>query len=185
MDNLKHELRYRFVIAQNMNLEVKTKYIKKELIRTYMAKSISTCLSYPLIFQQIDLVELQLKMCNQILITWGVKNEDIKIIENSKILNTIVQRKSKEVMKKIKIPITRTIGMSHIFCNYRLEILPKYTGALGDTVSQLSYRYLESIKEGDDADILDIFNEKAINNLLEKNIQEAEKNKDYLIGYLY
>jgi len=177
LDNLSDSLKDGFILSIYKNLEIIKKHVNKVIIPRYVTSAV-TAAAVPIpLSDSAVLTPLQLTMSVHIMKIYGIDNYKSAI--TSVVNSTIVSQAGKTLAKLLIGNATKLIpGFGSIIGGaINSTVAGSLTGAIGYAISELSYKYSQSVIEGKEIPLTEIFNSEIIKETVNKFYKNGDKNE--------
>lgn len=156
-------------------LHKKRKFINRTVIPGYGAAAAAAAISPIPLSDSAMLIPIQSTMCINILCLWGVDKYSGAL--ESILSTTILSQAGKFVAKTLTGNLLKFIpGFGTVLgTGINTVVASSFTVALGYAISELSYKYVNLIKDGKEVAILDIFTNEAIVDLINQYLKMSKK----------
>ena len=156
-------------------LHKKRKFINRTVIPGYGAAAAAAAISPIPLSDSAMLIPIQSTMCIKILCLWGVDKYSGAL--ESILSTTILSQAGKFVAKTLTGNLLKFIpGFGTVLgTGINTVVASSFTVALGYAISELSYKYVNLIKDGKEVAILDIFTNEAIVDLINQYLKMSKK----------
>lgn len=156
-------------------LHKKRKFINRTVIPGYGAAAAAAAISPIPLSDSAMLIPIQSTMCINILCLWGVDKYSGAL--ESILSTTILSQAGKFVAKTLTGNLLKFIpGFGTVLgTGINTVVASSFTVALGYAISELSYKYVNLIKDGKEVAILDIFTDEAIVDLINQYLKMSKK----------
>lgn len=153
----------------------KRKFINRTVIPGYGAAAAAAAISPIPLSDSAMLIPIQSTMCINILCLWGVDKYSGAL--ESILSTTILSQAGKFVAKTLTGNLLKFIpGFGTVLgTGINTVVASSFTVALGYAISELSYKYVNLIKDGKEVAILDIFTNEAIVDLINQYLKMSKK----------
>ena len=153
----------------------KRKFINRTVIPGYGAAAAAAAISPIPLSDSAMLIPIQSTMCINILCLWGVDKYSGAL--ESILSTSILSQAGKVVANTLTGNLLKFIpGFGTVLgTGINTVVASSFTVALGYAISELSYKYVNLIKDGKEIDILDIFTNEAIVDLINENLKISKK----------
>ena len=167
LKNLNDSLQEGFIRELQYNLDKKKDFINKKIIPLYTTSAAAIAATPIPMSDSALLIPLQCTMSIHILHLWGL--DRYEGVLNAVINSTILSQSGKFIAKTLTSNLIKLIpGVGTVLGGcINATVATTFTSALGYALSELSYRYVEELKNGKNTYILDIFTNKDIVKLIE------------------
>lgn len=176
IENLEDSLKDGFILSIEKNLETIKKHVNKSIIPRYVASAIATAAT-PIPFSDAAiLAPMQVTMSVHIMKIYGIDNDKsaITAIVNS----TIISQVGKTLSKNLIGNLTKLIpGLGSVIGGtINATVAGSLTAAVGYAISELSYKYSQSVVKGKPIPLNEIFDSEIIKETINKFYKRNVKN---------
>lgn len=176
IENLEDSLKDGFILSIEKNLETIKKHVNKSIIPRYVASAIATAAT-PIPFSDAAiLAPMQVTMSVHIMKIYGIDNDKRAItgIVNS----TIISQVGKTLSKNLIGNLTKLIpGLGSVIGGtINATVAGSLTAAVGYSISELSYKYSQSVVKGKPIPLNEIFDSEIIKDTINKFYKRNVKN---------
>ncbi len=177
LENLSDSLKEGFISSLYKNLKVTKEYVNKSIVPKYIASSLATAAT-PVPFSDAALLApMQLTMSVHIMKTYGINNDKSAI--TGVVNSTIISQVGKTIAKTLIGNVAKLIpGFGSIIGGtINAGVAGSLTAALGYTISELSYKYSQSVVEGKPIPLNEIFDSEMIKEYISKFYKKGENSE--------
>ena len=178
IENLDDVFKTDFIKSLKTDLDKKKEMVNKKIIPKYATMAAGVAVTPIPTSDSFLIIPVQVKMTLNIMEIFNLDNlsNNTKAIINSSIISTA----GKTVAKMLLTNLIKFFPGIGTFAGVAINatVASSFTMALGYSISELSYRYSKAVINGENIDILDIFNNEIISMLFEeyfKNLKGAKK----------
>lgn len=168
IENLEDSLKDGFILSIEKNLETIKKHVNKSIIPRYVASAIATAATPILFSDAAILAPMQVTMSVHIMKIYGIDNDKSAItgIVNS----TIISQVGKTLSKNLIGNLTKLIpGLGSVIGGtINATVAGSLTAAVGYAISELSYKYSQSVVKGKPIPLNEIFDSEIIKETINK-----------------
>lgn len=171
MNELDESLRNGFIKELDACIDKKRIFINKTIIPGYVTAAATAAIS-PIPFSDSALlIPIQSGMCMNILYIWKIDKYSGAL--ESILSTTILSQAGKFVARTLNGNLLKVIpGFgTALGAGINAAVASSFTLALGYAISELSYKYVNLIKDGNEVPFLDIFTNEAILNLINESLK--------------
>lgn len=176
IENLEDSLKDGFILSIEKNLETIKKHVNKSIIPRYVASAIATAATPILFSDAAILAPMQVTMSVHIMKIYGIDNDKSAItgIVNS----TIISQVGKTLSKNLIGNLTKLIpGLGSVIGGtINATVAGSLTAAVGYAISELSYKYSQSVVKGKPIPLNEIFDSEIIKETINKFYKRNVKN---------
>lgn len=175
INNLDETLRRGFIKALDITIDKKKKFINTKIVPGYGVTAAGIAATPIPLSDSAILVPMQTGMCMNILYLWGI--DQYKGIIEGIMSSTIMSQAGKYIAKTLAGNIIKLIpGAGTIIGgSINAAVATTFTLALGYAVSELSYNYVVAVKDGKNIDLLEIFADDEIVNMINQFLKLQKK----------
>lgn len=177
IENLDDSLKDGFILSIEKNLEIIKKHVNKSIIPRYVASAIATAAT-PIPFSDAAiLAPMQVTMSVHIMKIYGIDNDKSTI--TGIINSTIISQVGKTLSKNLIGNITKLIpGLGSVIGGtINATVAGSLTAAVGYAISELSYKYSQSVVKGKPIPLNEIFDSEIIKETINKFYKRNVENE--------
>lgn len=176
IENLDDSLKDGFILSIEKNLETIKNHVNKSIIPRYVASAIATAAT-PIPFSDAAiLAPMQVTMSVHIMKIYGIDNDKSALtgIVNS----TIISQVGKTLSKNLIGNLTKLVpGLGSVIGGtINATVAGSLTAAVGYAISELSYKYSQSVVKGKPIPLNEIFDSEIIKETINKFYKRNVKN---------
>ena len=177
IENLDDSLKDGFILSIEKNLEIIKKHVNKSIIPRYVASAIATAAT-PIPFSDAAiLAPMQVTMSVHIMKIYGIDNDKSAI--TGIINSTIISQVGKTLSKSLIGNLTKLIpGLGSVIGGtINATVAGSLTAAVGYAISELSYKYSQSVVKGKPIPLNEIFDSEIIKETINKFYKRNVENE--------
>lgn len=177
LENLSDSLKDGFILSLHKNLEIIKKHVNKKIVPSYVASAVAAAAVPIPLADSAMLAPIQLGMSVHIMKFYGIDN--CKGAITGVINSTIVSQIGKTLARTLIGNIAKLIpGVGSIVGGVvNSAVAGSLTAAIGFAISELSYKYSQSVIEGKGIPLTEIFNSEIIRETINDFFKKGAKSE--------
>lgn len=180
LENLSDSLKDGFILSLHKNLEIIKKHVNKVVIPSYVTSAIAAAAAPIPLSDSAMLAPIQLTMSVHIMRIYGIDN--CKGAITGVINSTIVSQIGKTLAKTLIGNVAKLIpGVGSVVGGVINSVVAAtLTAAIGYAISELSYKYSQSVVEGKPIPLTEIFDSEIIRETINNFYKKGAKSEQYI-----
>ncbi|MBB6698771.1 GTPase [Clostridium algidicarnis] len=177
LENLSNSLKDGFIVSLHNNLEIVKKHVNKVIVPSYIASAIAASAVPIPLADAAMLTPIQLSMSVHIMKVYGIDNYKSAItgVINSSIVSQIGKTLAKTLIGNVAKLIPGFGSVVGGLINS--SVAGTLTASIGYAISELSYRYSQSVVEGKAIPLTEIFDSEIIRETINNFYKQEAKSE--------